>query len=106
MRTATIMSSLLALGGCSFSDWPSKNRSEHVTASRYVIVHDTRNERDTMLLDTATGKSWHRVYYSDVEGDPPGWEIVPRSGEADEMTAFWQTNKAKTVDNTTTTTTP
>jgi photosystem II stability/assembly factor-like uncharacterized protein len=43
---------------------------------RYVIVHSPHLERDTMLLDTATGQTWTLISVTDVKGNPLVWDRV------------------------------
>ena len=51
---------------------------------RYVIVHSPQNERDTMLLDTQTGRTWIRKTITNLTGDPFIWEpIVQVNSDAD-----------------------
>jgi hypothetical protein len=45
---------------------------------RYVIVHSPHIERDTMLLDTVTGRTWVLESLSDLNDDPNAWEPVPQ----------------------------
>jgi hypothetical protein len=53
-----------------------------------VIVHSPQVERDTMLLDTVTGRTWSRVEISDVRGTPPAWEPVPQLNEPADFEAL------------------
>ena len=48
--------------------------------NRFVIVHSPHVERDTVLLDTVTGRAWTLVSYTDLEGDPMVWELMPQVG--------------------------
>ena len=48
------------------------------SVGRFVIVHSPQAERDTILLDTATGKTWSRVEVSDMTENPPAWDPMPQ----------------------------
>ena len=66
MRHALAIAVLIgAVTACSRPNPPServRSWSEPVeTVGRYVIVHSPHVESDTVLLDTATGKSWAMV---------------------------------------------
>jgi hypothetical protein len=43
-----------------------------------VIVHSPQVERDTILLDTVTGKTWSRVEVTDMIDEPPAWDPMPQ----------------------------
>src|SRR5215472_13759292 len=45
---------------------------------RYVVVHNPQFGHETMLLDTATGKTWRLAEFTNLKGSPMGWEDVPR----------------------------
>ena len=55
---------------------------------RYVIVHSPQVERDTILLDTATGATWSRVSLADVKDEPSAWDPMPKTDDADAMAAL------------------
>lgn len=44
---------------------------------RYSIVYSPHIQRSTMLLDTATGKTWNLVTLGEEEDSGYGWEPVP-----------------------------
>lgn len=52
---------------------------------RYVIVHSPHIQSDTMLLDTATGKTWQLTKFVDRDGEPVAWEPVARTDNPAEM---------------------
>ncbi len=54
-------------------------------SGRYVIVHSPHIQSDTMLLDTATGKTWQLTKYTDREGEPVAWDPVARTDNPAEM---------------------
>ena len=61
---------------------------------RYIIVHSPQVERDTVLLDTGSGKTWSRVGLSSINGSPPGWEPMPRTDDNEAMSALRETDGA------------
>ena len=48
------------------------------TDGRFVIVHSPHTERDVILLDTRTGKTWALTTYTNLNGDPYVWEPIPQ----------------------------
>jgi hypothetical protein len=53
---------------------------------RYTIIHSPLLERDTVLIDTATGKTWSQVVYKNHEGEPVVWQPMAREDNQYEMT--------------------
>ena len=47
-----------------------------VQAGRWVIVHSPQVERDTVLLDTATGNTWGLVLTGRDQNSPYGWQFI------------------------------
>lgn len=45
---------------------------------RYQIVINPQARPDTFLLDTATGRVWQLVQYSDLKDTPPAWQLMKR----------------------------
>ena len=45
---------------------------------RYTIIHSPEVERDTMLLDTATGRTWQLVQVGSGDNGALAWEAVNR----------------------------
>lgn len=43
---------------------------------RFTIVHSPHTQRDTILLDTATGKTWSQ-YERTNEGNSAAWDPMP-----------------------------
>jgi hypothetical protein len=82
---AFLAAAVVALGGCDrlgFGQAPKAATAPEI--GRYVIVHSPEAERDTILLDTATGKTWSRVEVTDLVDDPPAWDPMPQlNGPAD-----------------------
>jgi hypothetical protein len=37
-----------------------------------------QSRADTFLLDTATGRVWQLVQYSDLKDTPPAWQLMKR----------------------------
>lgn len=58
--------------------------SQHVIAGesqqqgRYQIILNPAVRADTLLLDTWTGKVWHKVQFTDMYGEPVVWEIMDK----------------------------
>ena len=55
---------------------------------RYVIVHSPHVQRDTVLLDTVTGKTWMATQYTSREGEPIVWVPMTRTDNSAEMEQF------------------
>jgi hypothetical protein len=49
-----------------------------VVAGRYTIIHSPLLERDTMLLDTATGRTWQLVNNGPADQEVLQWQPVAR----------------------------
>ena len=45
---------------------------------RYQIVFNPQVRADTFMIDTATGKVWQMVKYSDLADTPTVWQIMKR----------------------------
>ena len=59
---------------------PTQQRQD----GRYVIVHSPHARLDTMLLDTATGRTWELVRYTNLQDEPRVWIPVRQENtEAD-----------------------
>ena len=75
---ASALGAALALAACNQSPTPTNSAapassqsaaqsaarvdsSQPVQVGRYTIIHSPEVERDTMLLDTATGQTWQLV---------------------------------------------
>lgn len=57
---------------------------------RYIIVHSPHVQRDTVLLDTATGKTWQ--LQTDSSRDASIWVPLARSDNPIEMQAWLKEN--------------
>ena len=55
---------------------------------RYVIIHSPIVERDTMLLDTVTGRTWQLVEETDLNDGPLAWSPVPQLNTKEDMDAL------------------
>ncbi len=93
MRIVTFLVASLAVAGC--NDQPKKAESAPTPAvatqlsiGRYVIVHSPQVERDTILLDTMTGKTWQQVEFSDLQDGPSGWDPMPHTDSDEDMNAL------------------
>lgn len=58
-------------------------------SGRYVIVHSPHLQSDTVLLDTATGKTWALTKDSSRVGDPIAWDPMARTDNPTEMRDFF-----------------
>ena len=54
-------------------------------AGRWVVVHSPEAERDTILLDTATGRTWSRVQVGDLTDEPAAWDPMPQLNSAEDF---------------------
>jgi hypothetical protein len=79
---------LSSLASCGQLTSHSSSEDQKVQIGRYVIVHSPHIQSDTVLLDTATGKTWEEVTFSYLEGDPDGWRPMARKGDEQEMFAL------------------
>ena len=52
-----------------------------------MITINPNIRADTFMIETATGRVLHLVTYTDLEGDPLVWEIMPRIDSDAEFTA-------------------
>lgn len=57
---------------------------------RYVVVHSPHVQRDTILLDTATGRTWQ--LQSDPTRDAFFWVPLARADNTPEMQAWLKAN--------------
>ena len=89
MRIACLMAALV-LAGCDHV--PGKTAGKDSVNSpapapqasivgRFNIIHSPQTERDTMLLDTATGQTWQLVQLNQYFGEPAGWQPVYKTDE-------------------------
>jgi hypothetical protein len=80
-------------------DRPSPNATPSSEVGRYVIVHSPEAERDTILLDTVTGKTWSRVEVTDITDAPPAWDPMPQLNSVEDIRALGAVHgfKAKPV---------
>ena len=62
---------------------------------RYVIVHSPHIQADTILLDTATGKTWQLTKFTDRESEPVAWVPLARTDNPAEMQDFRAINPPK-----------
>jgi hypothetical protein len=54
-----------------------------IIAGRYTIIHSPQVERDTMLLDTATGRTWQLVNNGTDQQEVLAWQPVARYPNSD-----------------------
>lgn len=67
---------------------PPAGETPVLKVGRYLIVHNQHDERETMLLDTATGKTWELTEFPELKGSPMGWEEVPRLDTLQDWESF------------------
>lgn len=75
--------SLVACNRAQPNNEPAKPTAEPVQSvaiGRYTIIHSPQVERDTMLIDTATGKTWQLVKTGKTDDDSLAWQEVNRIG--------------------------
>ena len=85
MRTAVFLS-LVLLAACDqqgrgqtdTSAAPATPRQESFQVGRWAIVHSPHVQRDTTLLDTATGDTWQLVRLGDGDNSEMGWQYMRR----------------------------
>ena len=85
MRKLATASIAYLLAACAQSPPTADPPKEQPQVGRYVIVHSPQIERDTVLLDTATGKTWEAVTFTDLEDGPTAWRPMARTDDEDEM---------------------
>ena len=49
---------------------------DKIVPGRYTIIHSPQVERDTMLIDTASGDTWQLVSLGNKDTDGMGWQFV------------------------------
>jgi hypothetical protein len=82
---------VLALLGCDrlkIENAPPPAKPSEI--GRYTIIHSPQAERDTILLDTVTGKTWSRVEVTDIVGEPPAWDPMPELNTPADIAALAQ----------------
>lgn len=69
---------LLLLAGCDqlAPRQPQTSAKSGTLAGRFTIIHSPHIQRDTMLLDTATGETWQLVTKGKSEDSALTWERV------------------------------
>jgi len=77
--------SLIAVVAASFSTGVFGQAGPVGGSGRYVIVHSPHIQSDTMLLDTATGKTWQLTRFVDRDGEPVAWDPVAHTDNPTEM---------------------
>lgn len=86
-RMAIAGAMLLSLGACDGST-DSKSGTASQTLGRYVIVHSPHVQSGTILLDTATGKTWNEVKELDMVDEPLVWTPMPQLNSKTDIDAF------------------
>jgi hypothetical protein len=93
-KLAISLLAVVALSGCD-QQWPQKAAAAPTAGTgaaseigRFVIVHSPQVERDTILLDTKTGQTWGLAQFTDMDGDPYGWQPIYRADTGDGLAAM------------------
>lgn len=70
----------VVIGICSQAAAQELTRSDLFSQQpgRYQIINSPHNVRDTFLLDTATGRVWQLIRYTDIVSEPTAWSEMPR----------------------------
>ena len=84
IRNLAVASVAVVVAGCT-PPAPAPKASE---VGRYVIIHSPQAERDTILLDTVTGRTWSRVEVTDLVDEPPAWDPMPQLNSPQDIEAF------------------
>lgn len=95
MKAAYIITGLLALASPAIAQ---QAQTPPPRDGRYAIVFSPRVERDTFLLDTATGRVWQLTQYTFLEGEPSAWATLPRLDSDQDETNFVRRNVRKPVE--------
>jgi hypothetical protein len=66
------------------------------TVARFTIVHSPHVERDTILLDTLTGRTWTLVNVTDLTDEPAAWEPIKQINTTADMSALSVNHPPKT----------
>ena len=84
------VSIVVAMAAVAYGCAPAKVTSPPTPSGvgRYMIVHSPEAERDTILLDTATGRTWSRVQVTDVVDEPPAWDPMPQLNSTKDLEAL------------------
>src|ERR1700730_401027 len=87
---ACIVALLLLSGAVIFAQTKTSPSSSQATLvpGRYQIVMHPTIRADAYLLDTQTGRVWHRVQFTDVDGKPDVWVIQDRTDSPDELSQW------------------
>jgi len=85
LRLAAALMTVASLFGCT-----SPAAIVPPPINRFIIVHSPHVERDTVLLDTVTGRSWELVSYTDLEGDPSAWKLMPQVNSTEDTAALME----------------
>jgi hypothetical protein len=62
---------------------------------RFVVVFSPLARADTFLVDTQTGRTWSMVRFTDLEGDPRGWQPIPQINTPADAQAVYRDNVPK-----------
>ena len=73
IRHSVVLAVAMIASGCTQPTPPKPSE-----IGRYMIVHSPHVERDTVLLDTVTGKTWGLVQESELDGAPTAWQPMPQ----------------------------
>ena len=88
----SLLMCLAMAAGCSK---PAGKPSPGADLGRYVIVHSPQVERDAILLDTETGRTWSRVEVTDLTDEPVAWAPMPQLNTDADMATLRAAHPAK-----------
>jgi hypothetical protein len=75
---------------------PSSQVSPRTETGRYALISNPNVRADLFLLDTATGKIWQRVTFTDLKGDPDVWQPMRKMDSDADLTEWLATQTFKT----------
>lgn len=91
--TLAVMLSTMGLLGCTRTE---RKTGPAEVAGRFVIDHSPHVERDTILLDTATGQTWYESNVTDLTNEPMVWEPAHQLNTEADWKALRAEHPAKT----------
>lgn len=65
------------------------------SAGRYAVIQNPNSPRNTILLDTSTGRSWLLQEYSSRDGEPLVWNPILRLDNSQEVAELNARNPVK-----------
>jgi hypothetical protein len=84
-----VVAAVFALTSCDGAKTPEAAPSDGSGVGRFVNVHSPHVERDTMLLDTVSGRTWEKVTVSDAANQPSVWVPVSQMNEQKDWASLY-----------------